>query len=323
MGSASYLYIKPVLSGDDGGASETAYIKVYRNSVLIADEVDNMCIVVMTGDFIDIDAYLGVVGDDNYGRQMQLDIQLLDNRKMADICGDSLQAGPDGNVDFFDFAALAARWFDENCTLPDFCSGADLNIDSVVDIFDLSILAGDWLKGIVYIAPPPTPFYEQNLDTNPGWTTEGLWSWGVPTGEGGSYGSPDPTSGYTGDNVYGYNLSGDYTDNLPATHLTSTAIDCTGRQNVHLLFWRWLGVESPDYDKASVAVSNDGVNWVTVWQNPNTETADSAWTAMEIDISAVADGRPTVYLRWTMGSTDSSVVYCGWNIDDIQLYEKP
>jgi hypothetical protein len=34
----------------------------------------------------------------------------------------------------------------------------------------------------------------------------------------------------------------------------------------------------------------------------------------------VASGQPTVYLRWTMGTTDGGWRYCGWNIDDVQLW---
>ncbi len=166
-------------------------------------------------------------------------------------------------------------------------------------------------------------FYQQNLDSNPGWTRQGLWLWGQPTGGGGiQAGSPDPTSGYTNSFVYGYNLTGDYTNNMSESNLTSTAIDCTGRTGVHLTFRRWLGVEEPIYDHAYVRVSNDGANWTTVWQNDD-EITDSAWVYQDLDISAVADDQPTVYLRWTMGTTDELIVYCGWNIDDISLYSLP
>ena len=33
--------------------------------------------------------------------------------------------------------------------------------------------------------------------------------------------------------------------------------------------------------------------------------ADHAWSEMVFDISAIADGQPTVYVRWTMGATDN------------------
>ncbi len=160
--------------------------------------------------------------------------------------------------------------------------------------------------------------YENNFDANPGWTTQDLWAFGQPTGGGGEYGGPDPTSGYTGPYVYGYNLSGDYQNNLPERHLTSTPIDCTGKYGVRLNFWRWLGVEQPQYDHAYVRVSNNGTSWTTVWENSAT-ISDTAWQPMNLDISAVADNKPAVYLRWTMGTTDGAWRYCGWNIDDVRL----
>ncbi len=161
--------------------------------------------------------------------------------------------------------------------------------------------------------------FEDNFDTNPGWTTQGSWAFGQPTGGGGEYGGPDPTSGHTGINVYGYNLLGDYQNNLGERHLTSTPIDCSGLSDVTLKFWRWLGVEQPLYDHAYVRVSDDGINWTTVWENPG-EITDTEWILQEIDISSVADGELTVYLRWTMGPTDVGWRYCGWNIDDIEVW---
>ncbi len=160
--------------------------------------------------------------------------------------------------------------------------------------------------------------YSNDLSTNPGWTVQGQWAWGDPTGGGGQYGGPDPTTGYTGSNVYGYNLAGDYPNNLTQQHLTSTAIDCTGVTGATLRFKRWLGVEQPAYDHAYVRVSNNGSTYTTIWQN-DAEIADTTWQTVEYDISAVADNQATVYLRWTMGSTDSSWQFCGWNIDDVEI----
>ena len=158
------------------------------------------------------------------------------------------------------------------------------------------------------------------LDTNPGWTMQGSWAFGVPTG-GGSHGK-DPTSGHTGQNVYGYNLAGDYPNSLTAKYLTTTALDCRIYSSTELRFWRWLGVEDGTCDHADVAVSNDGVNWTTLWSNPavvGQSVSDAAWTQKTYSIAAVADNQPTVYIRWGMGSTDTSVTYPGWNIDDIEI----
>jgi len=167
-------------------------------------------------------------------------------------------------------------------------------------------------------AIPVVVVLDRNMSTNPNWTRQGLWNWGAPAGLGGQYGNPDPTSGRTGSTVYGYNLNGDYENNLSERHLTTPALDCSGLTGVTLSFWRWLGVEQPAYDHAYVRVSTNGSSYTTIWQN-DSEITDDAWVYQEFEISAIADGQPTVYLRWTMGSTDVGWQYCGWNIDDVAV----
>ncbi len=161
--------------------------------------------------------------------------------------------------------------------------------------------------------------YDFPLDSDPGWTTTGQWAYGQPLGGGGSQGAPDPVSGFTGSRVYGYNLSGDYAANISEQHLTTTAIDCTDLTNVQLRFQRWLGVEQPAYDHAYVRVSNNGTAWTTIWENTDT-VDDGSWVEQWFDISAVADEQPTVYVRWTIGRVDDQWQYCGWNLDDVQLW---
>ncbi len=160
--------------------------------------------------------------------------------------------------------------------------------------------------------------YDWTFDEDPGWFYEGLWAFGRPTGGGGQNGGPDPTSGHTGDFVYGYNLNGDYPNGMPAQHLTTGPIDCSGFVLTRLSFWRWLGVEMERYDKAPVSVSADGENWTTVWTHVE-EVADVEWTLVELDVSDIADDEETVYVRWTMGETDLTTRYCGWNIDDVRV----
>jgi hypothetical protein len=161
--------------------------------------------------------------------------------------------------------------------------------------------------------------YGYAMDTDPGWTAEGLWAHGQPTGGGGQYGGPDPSSGFTGLYVCGYNLSGDYENGLQETHLTTTAIDCSHVSLTTLRFQRWLGVEQPTYDHAYIRVSTDGTRWDPVWEN-DSEIADSEWTQVSYDLSALADGQSTVYVRWTMGTTDALGRFCGWNIDDVEIW---
>jgi hypothetical protein len=178
---------------------------------------------------------------------------------------------------------------------------------------------GDTEREVVLIVGAGELKYEWTFDEDPGWTADPNWAFGQPQGRGGQHGSPDPGSAFTGDNVYGYNLAGDYTNNMTEKHLTSSAINCANLYGVQLKFMRWLGVEAPDYDHAYVRVSSDGSNWTTVWAN-ETEMTGGAWEESVLDISTVADNQESVYLRWTMGSTDGGWVYCGWNLDDVQLF---
>ncbi|MCK4341204.1 MAG: hypothetical protein KAY37_05710 [Phycisphaerae bacterium] len=164
----------------------------------------------------------------------------------------------------------------------------------------------------------PQVIHNFPLDIDPGWTTQSQWAFGTPTG-GGSHNN-DPTSGHTGSNVYGYNLNGDYTDNMARYYLTTAPLDCSEATEVTLKFWRWLGVESASFDHAGVEVSTNGATWTSVWEHMGGSFCDSSWSQYEYDISAVADNQPKVYIRWAMGTTDGSVTYPGWNIDDIEIW---
>ncbi|MCP4245851.1 MAG: hypothetical protein GY778_02275 [bacterium] len=163
------------------------------------------------------------------------------------------------------------------------------------------------------------PVHSFSMDTDPGWATEGDWAWGVPTG-GGSY-NGDPTSGFTGSNVYGYNLAGDYPNGMATTlYLTTTDLDCTGVTGSELRFRRWLGVEVFVFDHANLEISTNGSTWAPLWTHDGDAIIESAWSLQSFDISAVADGQSTVYFRWGMGPTDGSASYPGWNLDDIEVW---
>jgi len=158
--------------------------------------------------------------------------------------------------------------------------------------------------------------FDDDFETDMGWTISGgQWQRGTPTGGGGSYGEPDPSGAYEGSNVMGYNLNGDYTNNMPERHVTSPMIDCTDLTNTTLKFQRWLGVERPLYDHAYIRISTNGTSWTTIWENDDYVTDDS-WVAQEFDISSIADGEQ-IYVRFTMGETDGGWTYCGWNIDNL------
>ena len=153
----------------------------------------------------------------------------------------------------------------------------------------------------------------ESLDADPGWSVEDQWAFGRPLGA-----SYDPESGNTGTNVYGYNLAGSYPHNMASPcYLTTPAIDCSRFRNVRLRFMRWIFVSSDD--QVTVQASRDRTNWVEVWSNNGSYIYDWGWKTQEYDLSSLADGQSSVYVRWGMGPTDGSVAYGGWNIDDVSL----
>lgn len=163
------------------------------------------------------------------------------------------------------------------------------------------------------------PRFVVTLDTDPGWHTTGSWQHGVPQGLE-SLGVRDPTSGFTGPNVYGYNLFGAYGSSMiDVRTLTSTAFDLSDLTGTEVSFYRWLGVEHPSFDQATFQISTNDITWTDLWQNSG-NVFDDEWHFVTYDIASIADGQPTVYFRWTMGPTDSSNEYPGWNIDDIAVH---
>jgi hypothetical protein len=188
--------------------------------------------------------------------------------------------------------------------------------EDTVSIVNLTDHHGDRTRDVTLQVGIPQVMYSFPLDSDPGWQTEGDWAFGQPTGQGGAHGSPDPTSGYTGPNVYGYNLNGDYPGYLWYTNLTTGAIDCSNLSHITLRFRRWLGVRDQP-DNAYVRLSTDGDFYLYLWFNED-EVYDDSWQLVEYDLSPFADGESTVYLQWTMGPSYLGGA-CGWNIDDIEI----
>lgn len=182
-------------------------------------------------------------------------------------------------------------------------------------------MASNWLqRSYVIIA-------KFALDTNPGWTTEGQWQFGPPTGMGGlSYGYPDPSAAYTGQNVYGVNLNGDYTVTVGGPYsLTTGPFDCKRYATVELSFARWLNTDTADYVQCKVEASNDGSTWQMVWLNPTTAPiTDNQWQVVQYDISQIVAGYSQVYIRWSYQIVSGRAYpYSGWNIDDVELRGLP
>ena len=193
--------------------------------------------------------------------------------------------------------------------------------DQAFQTYRLSFIVTDGVRQhrrVLPVTVAPDAIYHADMNSDPNWTLDEGWAWGAPTGAGSWNG--DPTTGRTGEHVLGMALDGDYPNLLTkARHATSPAIDCTGYHEIRLGFWRWLGLESP-YDHAWIQVSNDGANWIDLWMSGSFHVSDETWQFVEYALPAdIADDQATVYLRWGIGPTDSSVTAPGWNIDDVQI----
>jgi len=163
--------------------------------------------------------------------------------------------------------------------------------------------------------PAPISF---SFNTDPNWEKTGNWAFGQPTGL-----DDDPTSGHTGQYVYGYNLNGAYENDMGEEVLITSPIDCSQIKNVTFSFYRWLGVESSEYDNARIDVSTNGTTWTTIWEHTEDSFQDTSWSLQSFNLSSIADRQPLLLIRWVMGPTDYSETYSGWNIDDVSITGNP
>jgi len=169
--------------------------------------------------------------------------------------------------------------------------------------------------------------WEDNFEEMSGWILNGEFEIDSPQGLGGEYGHPDPTSAFAGSNVLGVDLTGlgaslgDYETDLGAHEYfaISPAIDCSEFVGIELSFMKWLNVESPSYDHAYISVSNDdGTTWIEIWTN-SSEITENNWGSIDFNISEIADLSSNVRIRFSVGSTDGSWQYSGWNIDNLVI----
>ncbi|MBN1879795.1 S8 family serine peptidase [bacterium] len=159
--------------------------------------------------------------------------------------------------------------------------------------------------------------YEESFNDNPGFVQlDDQWEWGSPQGLGNP---PDPVAGYTGDYVLGYNLQGNYSNQMNARYATSPSIDCSPEAVYRLKLYRWLGTENGLFDQASISVNSRENEWVNIWSNPYYEITDTEWVPMEFDVTQQASGNAEFQFRFQQGPTDTGITRCGWNIDDISL----
>ncbi|MCX6856346.1 MAG: S8 family serine peptidase, partial [Verrucomicrobia bacterium] len=178
----------------------------------------------------------------------------------------------------------------------------------------------------VILAVSAAPVFTTNLNADPGWPRTGQWAFGAPQGLGGvTTGNPDPMVGATGVNVFGVNLTGDFdvNQNTPQ-YFTAGPFNLSGHHDTHLRYQRWLNTDFYPWSSMRVEVSTNGTTWSSVWSNQLVSPRDTAWVAMDHDLSALVDGQSQVYVRWVHEITSSGAyALSGWNVDDIEIAAIP
>lgn len=166
------------------------------------------------------------------------------------------------------------------------------------------------------------------FDRDPGWSRTGEWAFGPPQGKGGGeHGCPDPVGGYTGPNVFGVNLDGNYvsTPGLMCS-LIAGPFDLSNYKEVRLRFRRWLNTDEPAFVKVGINTSIGKTVWrpEPLWQHTGSSPiTDCQWQEVEYPLGSQADGQPAVYLQWWYQVLqERPYSYSGWNLDDIQLIGK-
>lgn len=150
-------------------------------------------------------------------------------------------------------------------------------------------------------------------------------AWSVPT----SPSSVDSCTGYANGNSWSYLFTYDcnYPNGLTTTsYATSPTVSGTGystSDSYTLEFDRLLGIESSTWDHVNIQVYKNG-GWYTIWSNPSTTIDESnlvnqTWTKVQYDVSNYFPGNSAFKVRFGIGTTDSSVSFTGWNIDNVKI----
>ena len=150
-------------------------------------------------------------------------------------------------------------------------------------------------------------------NSNHGWTLGSpAWLWGYDSVLG-------PNNGVSSGTKAIYTYNGNYPNNIGSTiWATSPVMNCSSCSGSwELNFMKRLGVESASWDHAYVAVKGATGSWSTVYSSGY--TSDSSFYQQTISITNYVANNPSFQVRFGIGTTDSSVTYDGWNIDDVSV----
>ncbi|MBN2446486.1 MAG: trypsin-like peptidase domain-containing protein [Phycisphaerae bacterium] len=193
--------------------------------------------------------------------------------------------------------------------------------NATVSFANLTDSIGDTTRAVALKIGIPRRQIFWLLNSDPSWSVEGEWEFGVPAGLGGTYGYADPDSGATGDYVYGVNLNGDYSTGIGGPYyMTMGPFDVSDLTEVSLKYQRWLNSDYSPYAVSMIEASINGSDWVGIWTNGNKVVKDSDWVLHEVDMASLADNQPQVWLRWGYRIGNGAFAYSGWNVDDIEIW---
>jgi len=164
-----------------------------------------------------------------------------------------------------------------------------------------------------------------------GFETDSLWQLSGEFEIGQPQTFPDccnPPYAFTGSQILGSDLSGqgerpgNYEYNLLDKEYSaiSPKISCRGFEDTELHFMQIVGVEEAVYDHLKLEIFN-GETYKTIWENTD-RINGGTWERKRINISEWADNRE-IQLRYSIGSTDDDITFCGWNIDDFAITGTP
>jgi hypothetical protein len=183
------------------------------------------------------------------------------------------------------------------------------------------------------ITPPSTlaSFWSDDFSVKTNWTMTsqaGAGVWKIDTiGPIGAYKIPKILSTTHANGFATFDSDNDCSGNQIADMTTTSAINCTGHPYIFMEFQqyyrRW-------FDSTFVYVSSNGTTWTKFPVNTAVQFKDysgSNPTISKVDISSVAGGQATVWLRFEFYSPSSlgSQAGCGysWMVDDVSLLDMP
>ncbi|MBD3161574.1 MAG: hypothetical protein GF346_05070 [Candidatus Eisenbacteria bacterium] len=215
----------------------------------------------------------------------------------------------------------------EHSYAADFSVTADASASGVVEMTLTLSCAQEDVDRVstfpLFIGPTET-IYEEGFESGSlptGWVRGGSPDdWRV-SDSGQKHCKPDPYAASGGQYCLGNDLNDIGSawnilyENNTDNYMNSAIVDCSDAEGVHLAFRRWLTVEEGIYDNAMLSV-----NGVELFANPANENFyDVAWEEVVYDISSIADGNPSVRVRFDLES-DAGLRYGGWAIDDVRFF---